>query len=372
VSEVLEIRKKAHEYVQAGDLDLALEEYRKLLKSEDVDPNIYNLMGDVHFKKGEQAEAFHQYNEAVKRYAKDSLYSNAIAVCRKMLRLDATYIDAHRLLGDLYIEQGFGGEAVGYLLEYSTKLIEKGHMERAADSLKRVIEFAPGKVKIREQLADVYENLGFMDEARSELLAACEIHEQQGERDQAARLRARAEDLGGSVEARESEIRVEGEGADRVEIVHKRIGLAHHVPLKIDEVLSSFQEEVKKAIGEEDYQCHYDLGLSYLDLGFYDEALAEFGVARRMPELELSSIEMVGHCFVEKGDVDLAIEELKAGLEIEGHSSEDFIGLKYNLALAYEKLGQVEEASKQYEEVCSIDPSFRDVKTRIEELRKTP
>lgn len=372
MSEVLEIRKRAHEYVQAGDLEQALEEYRKLLKGEDVDPNIYNLMGDVHFKKGEQAEAFHQYNEAVKRYARDSLYSNAIAVCRKMLRLDPTYIDAHRLLGELYIEQGFGGEAVGYLLEYSTKLIEKGHMDRAAESLRRVIEFAPGRVRVREQLADVYLHLGFMDEARSELLAACEIHEQHREEDQAARLRARAEEIGGSAEVRESEIRVEGEGADRVEIVHKRIGLAHHVPLKIEEVLSSFQEEVKKAIGEEDYQCHYDLGLSYLDLGFYDEALAEFGVARRMPELELGSIEMVGHCFVEKGDVDLAIEELKAGLEIEGHPSEDFLGLRYNLGLAYEKLGQVEEASKQYEEVCSIDPSFRDVKARIKELRNTP
>ena len=148
MSEVLEIRKKAHEYVQAGDLDMALEEYRKLLKGEDVDPNIYNLMGDVYFKKGQEADAFHQYNEAVKRYAKDSLYSNAIAVCRKMLRLDSTYIDAHRLLGELYIEQGFGGEAVGYLLEYSSKLIEKGHMDRAAESLRRVIEFAPGRVKV--------------------------------------------------------------------------------------------------------------------------------------------------------------------------------------------------------------------------------
>jgi tetratricopeptide (TPR) repeat protein len=373
VSEVLKIRKKAHEYVQAGDLDLALEEYKKLLRDEDIDPNIYNLMGDVFFKKGEQAEAFHQYNEAVKRYAKESLYSNAIAVCRKMLRLDPGYIDAHRLLGELYVEQGFSGEAVGYLLEYSGKLIEKGHMDRAADALKRVIEFAPGRVKVREQLADVYQHLGFKDEARSELLAASEIHEQHGHSEQATMLRSRAQQIDGSEEVRESEVRVEGEGegAGRVEIVHKRIGLAHHVPLKIEEVLSSFQEEVKKAIGEEDYQCHYDLGLSYMDLGFQDEALAEFGVARRLPELELSSIEMIGHCFMEKGDVDLAIEELKAGLEIDGHSAEDLLGLRYNLGLAYEKIGQTEEASKEYREVCEIDPGFKDARTRLEELRKT-
>ena len=56
MSEILEIRKRAHEYVQNGELDRALEEYRRLLKVENVDPNIFNLMGDVYFKKGEEEQ----------------------------------------------------------------------------------------------------------------------------------------------------------------------------------------------------------------------------------------------------------------------------------------------------------------------------
>jgi tetratricopeptide (TPR) repeat protein len=370
LSEVLEIRRRAHEFVQNGELDMALEEYGKLLKSEDVDPNVFNLMGDVYFKMDQQAEAFHQYNEAVRRYAKESLYSNAIAVCRKMLRLDPTYIDSFRLLGDLYMEQGFSGEAVGYLLEYAGKLIDKGDMDKAAESLRKVIESAPGRVKVREQLAEVYLHLGFNDEARSEMLAACEIYEQTGDGDTAEALRTRAHEVCGDPHLNESEVRVGGEGSGKVEIVHKRIGLAHHVPLKIDEVLSSFQEEVKKAIGDEDYQCHYDLGISYLDLGFFDQALAEFGVARRNSDLALQSIEMAGRCFVEKGDIELAIEELKSGLEIEGHSEAEYLGLRYNLAMAYEQLGQTGEAAGLYEEICRTDPTFRDARTRLEEISK--
>jgi tetratricopeptide (TPR) repeat protein len=370
VSEILEIRKKAHEYVQAGDLDSALEEYGRLVKGDEVDPNIYNLMGDVHFKKGDQQSAFRQYEEAVRRYADENLYSNAIAVCRKMLRLDPEYLDAHRLLGELFLRQGFSSEAVGYFLEYAGRLIDKGDLPRAVDSLKKVIESAPGRVKVREQLAEVYTSLGLMDEARSEFLAACDIYTHQGDTEMAAKLRERADETGAGSDKDDGEVSVEGGGTDRVEIVHKRIGLAHHVPINMDEVLSSFREEVKRAIGEEDYQSHYDLGISYLDLGLYDEALAEFGVARKQPDLELRSIELAGRCFVEKGDVELAIEELRSGLDIEGRSDAEYLGLKYNLAMAYEKLSQTEEATGYYEQICEKDPSFRDARLRLEALSK--
>jgi len=370
LSEVLQIRRRAHDHVQKGELDLALEEYGKLLKGDDVDPNVYNLMGDVYFKKGEEAEAFHQYNEAVRRYAKDSLYSNAIAVCRKMLRLDAAYLDAYRLLGDLYLEQGFSGEAVGYLLEFASKLIEKGDLDRAAESLRKIIESAPGRVKVREQLAEVYIHLELKDEALSELLAASEIYEETGEKELAEKLRKRVEDMGGGPAVAGGDVHVEGHGSSRVEIVHKRIGLAHHVPLKIEEVLSSFKEEVKKAIGEEDYQCHYDLGISYIDLGFFDEALAEFGVSRKNSDLALRSIEMAGRCFMEKGDVELAIEELNAGLDIEGHSEDEYLGLRYGLAMALETMGQKARAAEHFEEICRTDPDFRDAKTRMEQLSR--
>jgi tetratricopeptide (TPR) repeat protein len=369
LSEVLEIRKRAHEFVQSGELESALEEYKKLLKGEDVDPNIYNLIGDVHFKKGDQQAAFRQYEEAVRRYANESLYSNAIAVCRKMLRLNADYLDAHRLLGDLFLEQGFSGEAVGYFLEYASKLIDKGDLSRAVDSLKKIIESAPSNVKVREQLSEVYMHLDLKDEARSELLAASEIYARKGDDKTAARLKEQANQIAGSSDVASGEVSVEGGGTDRVEIVHKRIGLAHHVPLNIDEVLSSFQEEVKRAIGEEDYQSHYDLGISYLDLGLYDEALGEFGVARKRPDLTLRSIEMAGRCFMQKGDYDLAIEELRAGLEIEGHSDREYLGLKYNLAMAHEALGDTDEAKQFYQQICEMDPSFKDAHVRLEQLR---
>ena len=371
MSQILEIRKRAHGYVQSGDLDLALEEYRKLLKTDAVDPNIFNLMGDVCYRKGEKEEAFRQYHEAVKAYRNDGLYSNAIAVCRKMARVDPNYSEVSCMMGELYLDQGFASESATYFLEFAEKLIAAHNLVRASEILKQVIEAAPARVKVREQLADVYLNLGMMDEARSELLAAAELHAQKGDQDKAAGLKAKAQEIKGGGPDAVGEAQVEGEGTDRVEIVHKRIGLAHHVPIKIDDVLRSFKDEVQRAIGEEDYQSHYDLGMAYLDMGLTDEALAEFSVAQRQPGLKLRSIEMVGRCFMERNDVELAVEELSAGLEIEGYSQTEYLGLRYNLAMAYEKLGSTAEALEHYTEICQTDPSFRDARVRLEELRRT-
>ncbi|HVP56852.1 MAG TPA: tetratricopeptide repeat protein [bacterium] len=371
MSQILEIRKRAHEYVQSGDLDLALEEYRKLLKGDAVDPNVFNLMGDVCYKKGEKDEAFQQYREAVKAYRSEGLYSNAIAVCRKMTRMDPNCADVSFLMAQLYQDQGFASEAAAYFLEFAERLIATHDLVRASEILKQVIEAAPARVKVREQLADVYSNLGMMDEARSELLAASEIHAQKGDQEKAAALRLKAQEIKGGGSDSAAEAQVEGEGTDRVEIVHKRIGLAHHVPIKIDDVLRSFKDEVQRAIGEEDYQSHYDLGMAYLDMGLTDEALAEFSVAQRQPELKLRSIEMAGRCFMERNDIELAIQELSAGLEIEGYSQAEYLGLRYNLAMAYEKLGSIDEAVEHYTEICKTDPGFRDAQVRLEELRRT-
>ncbi len=368
MSEILEIRKRAHQFVQAGDLDSALEEYRKILKQEEVDPNIYNLMGDVYFKKGDKEAAFSHYEEAVKRYGEEKLYSNAIAVCRKMLRLDPDYLYSLRLLGELFLEQGFESEASNYFLELASKLIARGDLTRAVEALKRVIEFAPTSVKVREQLAEVYLSLGLNDEARSELVAASDLYARSGDKKIAEQLKVRAKELGGWDEP-QADVKIGGT-SDRIEIVHRRIGLAHHVPLDIDEVLASFQNEIRKAIGEEDYQSHYDLGISYLDLGLYDEALKEFSIARKHPKLTLRCIELAGRCFMEKGDYELAVEELTSGLELQGYSDEEYLGLRYDLAMAFEKLGNYDEAAANYEAVCRSHPDFRDAKEKLEELRK--
>jgi len=102
LEKTLEIKRKAQRFVQNGDLDRAVEEYQKLLAADDTDPYTHVTLGDLYFKKGVLDEAGRRYQEAAEAYRKAGLVKNAIAVCKKMLRLNLRNIDTLRSLGELH------------------------------------------------------------------------------------------------------------------------------------------------------------------------------------------------------------------------------------------------------------------------------
>ena len=106
MEKTLEIKRKAQRFVQNGDLDKAVEEYQKLLAADDSDPYTHVTLGDLFFKKGMGEEAGRRYREAAEAYRKAGLVKNAIAVCKKMLRLNLRVIDTLRSLAELHAQDG--------------------------------------------------------------------------------------------------------------------------------------------------------------------------------------------------------------------------------------------------------------------------
>jgi tetratricopeptide (TPR) repeat protein len=87
LDKAIEIKRRAQRCIQNGDMDGALAEYEKLVDIEDSDPYNYVLLADLHYKRGDQEKAVQRYLAAVAAYEKTTLYKNAIAVCKKMMRL---------------------------------------------------------------------------------------------------------------------------------------------------------------------------------------------------------------------------------------------------------------------------------------------
>ena len=78
---------------------------------------------------------------------------------------------------------------------------------------------------------------------------------------------------------------------------------------------------------------------------------------------------MLGLCFVDKGMHEIAIKWFGAGLDISGRCEEEYNGLRYDIAQAYEALNQLEHALEHYIEIYLIDTRFRDVKDKLRELQ---
>jgi tetratricopeptide (TPR) repeat protein len=140
----------------------------------------------------------------------------------------------------------------------------------------------------------------------------------------------------------------------------------------LEDMLTDFKKGVEKQVGAEDYDTRYNLGIAYKEMGLIDEAIAEFQVAAKDPQRFVECCSMLGLCFVEKGLPKLAVKWYQRGLEQPGCTEEEYQGLRFDLAQAYEILGEVGPALEAYQEVYGINAGYRNVAKKIKELQENP
>jgi tetratricopeptide (TPR) repeat protein len=77
---------------------------------------------------------------------------------------------------------------------------------------------------------------------------------------------------------------------------------------------------------------------------------------------------MLGLCFIEKGMPKLAVKWYQRGLETGGFTEEEYLGLKYEMANAYELMSEFEKALEYYQEVYGVNASYRNVPKKVKEI----
>ncbi|HEX8071989.1 MAG TPA: tetratricopeptide repeat protein [Pyrinomonadaceae bacterium] len=141
-----------------------------------------------------------------------------------------------------------------------------------------------------------------------------------------------------------------------------------------DEFRSSVEEESEPASAE-DYETHYNTGLAYMEMGLLDMAVEEFQAAAALatpgdgtPRF-LQCCNLLGHCFMQQGLPRAAVIWFKKGLGAHGHTEAEYQALRFELANAYEELGDLDRAVDTYQEVYGIDVSYRGVADKLRELQ---
>lgn len=135
------------------------------------------------------------------------------------------------------------------------------------------------------------------------------------------------------------------------------------------DIFREFKKGVDKQLGQEDYDTRYNLGIAYKEMGLVDEAIAEFQLAAKDPTRLLECSSMLGICFLEKGMPKLAVKWFEKGLQAPGRSEDEYLGLRYDLASAYEADGDLNKAVGILLDLHSQDDQFRDVGERLRALR---
>ncbi|MDH3224424.1 MAG: hypothetical protein OEO23_11970, partial [Gemmatimonadota bacterium] len=108
---------------------------------------------------------------------------------------------------------------------------------------------------------------------------------------------------------------------------------------------------------------------AYREMGLVDEAIAEFQQALRGSGHHLPTHEMLGQCFMEKGQYEVAIRSMTKALKGPYEVEDELLGIYYYLGRAHEELGNGAPATEFYEKIFALDINFRDVTERLRALR---
>jgi tetratricopeptide (TPR) repeat protein len=137
-------------------------------------------------------------------------------------------------------------------------------------------------------------------------------------------------------------------------------------------VISVFHDKETEAQQEDvDPETHYNLGIAYSEMGLISEAIEEFKLSAQSSERFVDSHSMLSACYRKKGKTSEAIQPLEVALADPRCGRSEKLWLSYDLALLYEQLDRFDDALKLYSKVHREDPSFKDVKHRLDTLRQS-
>jgi tetratricopeptide (TPR) repeat protein len=287
----VKVKAEADKEEKAGRLDKAVQLYRQLLDDNAKDWNTINKIGDLYAKMNKNHEAAVEYAKVADFYAKDGFHLKAIAIWKKINKLDATALDPYLSLADLYAKQGLMMEAKSQYQIVVDEYLKRGKSKDAGDVLRKMAEIDPADLKIRSKLADLYTREGNSGKAIEEMIAIADELNRKGHLAEAVQVLEK----GLKIDSSSGKLRAE---LARSYIVQKNFAKA-----------AEFLEDVLKS-APNDTATLVQLGEAYLSSSRVDDAEKIFKhLVKVQPDNPDTRVQMA-RLSLAKGNFDAAYSEL--------------------------------------------------------------
>jgi tetratricopeptide (TPR) repeat protein len=136
----------------------------------------------------------------------------------------------------------------------------------------------------------------------------------------------------------------------------------------IGQVLKEFRTRMAEQADNMALDERYQLGVSYMEMDLYSEALQEFQTTLDHPTLGKKSREWMGRCYLALDRPKEIITLLDPYLKNDPYPQDSSIELYYLLGQAYQLLNNNDLALDALSKVYSLNKDFRDVQNRLENL----
>lgn len=145
----------AQKYAAQGKLAEAITEWKKLADLSPNDGAPYNAIGDLHLKKNATNDATEAYFKAATAFRAGGVALKAIAVFKKILKIDPNQFLAYKCLADLNAERGLTSNAVADYLALSKLYLKASRPKEALETYRAVVKLEASNLDARRQMAEL-------------------------------------------------------------------------------------------------------------------------------------------------------------------------------------------------------------------------
>jgi tetratricopeptide (TPR) repeat protein len=137
----------------------------------------------------------------------------------------------------------------------------------------------------------------------------------------------------------------------------------------LESVLKGLRDEAVHDASPETAEQHFKLAGTYMEMGMQDEAIKALEVAARSPRHRFRAGAMLGKAFLDAGDQANAIEWFSRAVEAPAPTPQAQHALLYDLAVLLDANGESARALAVFLELQSEAGEYRDVSSRLEQLK---
>lgn len=380
-------KQDAEKLEKSGRLEQAIALYRQITDDNPLDWNTVNKIGDLYAKLNRNREAAAEYAKVADYYAKDGFLLKAIAIWKKINKLDGTALEPYVNLAELYAKQGLMMEAKGQYQIIVDEYVRRGRLRDAGEILRRMADIDPGDLKIRSKLADLYTREGNSAKAVEEHIAIADELNKKGHLAEALQVLEKGLKLGPQnprLRAELARIHLLQKNYDKA--VHfleeavqsspndapllSRLGEAYLGAKKVEEAQTIFRRLI--TLNPADQEARVQMGRLHLVQGQFDQAFDELQyvvehlLAQREGDRAVALLQQIVQRNPNHIKTLVRLAEVYRAIGKDGLVPTTLS----QLTEAYIKEGQLDQAATMLENLTSLEPQNQQHRNKLAFVRE--
>ncbi|MEW6131422.1 MAG: tetratricopeptide repeat protein [Acidobacteriota bacterium] len=289
--------RTAEKYVLQGKIPAAIDEYRKVVDADPSDLTTINTLGDLYVRAGKIQDAIKNFSRIADSYREGGFTLKAIAMLKKISKLDPTSIDTSMKLANLYSQQGLLVEARQQYLQVADAFARSNQSHKALEAYQKIADLDPTNTSVRMKLGEIYSREGLMEQSHDAFVTAGNEFLRKGEFEQA--LTANLKAITANPESRQA--------LTALSTIYSQQG-------RPEQAINLLCEAFEKSPG--DVELLTILGRTYLTAGWMDEAERTFLSLVELDRTRYHYVIEVARKFLQDNQFDRAAEALDGCLDI--------------------------------------------------------